>query len=290
MAQLPPGEAVPHRPPPTNYQQLLADRTIDAVRDNPGAFLAGYRFVNDAPAPAVLLDQSVLLSDRQPMTFLCLVPRGDAFMVHILHRFMRYLELPGERPTGFNDRVMALLGDVRPAQFPVVDVPPTTFHLAATAAVRIPTHASMLAAGPPPDDSVAPELLGPFEEGAAGTEMARPRHVQLIPSRYAVELVGSDGTHPRQVYVDLVAKMEQDGTTADCRDVLIWLRTAATARGGGGALANTPAVSLTFPGVHLPRSVYQYVATKIHSDLPALRIGPPRGWPGFGHGTSTTGS
>jgi hypothetical protein len=148
MAQLPLGEAVP-RSPPTNYQQLLADRTIDAVHDNPRAFLAGYRFVNDAPGPAVLLDQSVLLSDRQPMTFVCLVPRGNAFMVHILHRFMRYLELPGERPTGFNDRVMALLGDIRPAQFPVVEVPQSTFHLAATAAVRIPTHASMLEAGLP---------------------------------------------------------------------------------------------------------------------------------------------
>jgi hypothetical protein len=150
------------------------------------------------------------------------------------------------------------LGDVRPEQFPVVEVPQTTFHLAATAAVHIPTHVSMLAAGLPPN-SVAPELLGPFEDGAASTEMARPRHVQLIPSCYAVELVGSDGTHPQQVYVDLAAKMEQDGTTADCRDVLIWLRTAATARGSGGALANTPAVLLTFPGVHLPRSVYQYV-------------------------------
>ena len=274
MAQLPPGEVAPPRLPSTNYQHLFADRNLDAVRDNPRAFLGGYRFTNDAPTPAALLDLSVLLSDRQPMTFLCLVPRGDMYVVQILHRFMRYLELPGERPTGFNDRVMALLGDVRPAQFPVVEVPQTTFHLAATAAIRIPTHDAMIAAGPPPADSVAAELLGPFlEEGAAGTEMARPRHVQLIPSRYAINLVGGDGSHPRQVYLDLLNLMEQEGTLDDCRDVLTWLRTASTVRGGVGAQAGVPAVSLVFPGVHLPHSVYQYVTTKVHSDLPALRDG-----------------
>jgi hypothetical protein len=117
------------------------------------------------------------------MTFLCLFPRGETYVVPGSDRFMRYLELPGERPTGFNDRVTAVLGDVRPAQFPVLEVPPTTFHLAATAAVRNPR-----ACGhdrgqcPPPVAGAAPELLGPFlEEGVANTEVARPRHVQLIP-------------------------------------------------------------------------------------------------------------
>ena len=90
MAQLPPDEAAPRQRPPTNYHHLLTDRPLlDAVRDNPRAFLAGYRFANDAPAPAALLDLSVLLSDRQPMTFLCLVPRGDTYVVQVLHRFMR---------------------------------------------------------------------------------------------------------------------------------------------------------------------------------------------------------
>jgi hypothetical protein len=81
----------------------------------------------------------------------------------VLHRFMRYLELPGERPTGFNDRVMALLGDVRPRSVPSSGSAPATFHLAAAAAVRIPAHAAMVAAQcPPPVDGVAPELLGPI--------------------------------------------------------------------------------------------------------------------------------
>lgn len=277
MAQLPLEDPAPMRrqAPPLNYQQLLADRTLDAVRDNPQAFLAGYCFTNEAPAPAALLDQSVLLSDRQPLTFLCLVPRGEMYTVQILHRFMRYVELPGERPTGFHDRVLALLGDVRPGQFPVVEVPPTTFHLAATAAVRIPTHATMVAAGLPLRNKGGRNLLGPYPEGVAEerTELVCPRHIQLVPSQYVLDLIGSDGVHPRQAYQSLTAAMEADGTFDNCRDVLTWLRTASTARGGGGAQAAVPAVSLVFPGVHLPQAVYQYVASKIHGDLPALRTG-----------------
>lgn len=292
MAQLPPGgNPAFDRRLPTNYHQLLSDRTLDAVWDNPRAYLAGYRFANEpgggagaeaVPVPAALLDQTVLLSDRQTMTFLCLVPRRESYTVRVLHRFMRYLELPGERPTGYNDQVMAILGDVRPAQIPIVEVPQTAFHLAATAAVRIPTHEAMLAAGVPPVNDIAANLLGPFggdNEDVLNTEMARPRHIQLLPSRYAVELVGEDGLHPRRVYQMLTAAMERDGTLEDCRDVLTWLRAASTARGGTGAHPGTPAVSLSFPGLHLPNAVYQYVVSKVHGDLPALRDGmaPPGG-------------
>ena len=62
----------------TTYRQLLSDQTRDAVHGQPGAYLAGYRFeggVQPVPAPAILRDQTVQMCDRQPMAFLCLVPR-----------------------------------------------------------------------------------------------------------------------------------------------------------------------------------------------------------------------
>jgi hypothetical protein len=102
----------------TTYRQLFSDATRDAVFDRPAAYLAGYRFVDPAgavPAPATLRDQTSQLCDRQPMAFLCLVARHDGVSseVRILHRFMRYLELPGEPATGFHDRVIGLVGDIR---------------------------------------------------------------------------------------------------------------------------------------------------------------------------------
>ena len=90
---------------PTTYQELMTDVTRwDAVTANPGAYLAGYRFVNaggaNIPLPVTLRDQTVLLCDRQLMAFLCLVSRPDGIPeVRILHRFVRYLDLPGPEST-----------------------------------------------------------------------------------------------------------------------------------------------------------------------------------------------
>ena len=108
-AALPPLVAAPLVEAATSYRQLLSDQTRDAVHDRPGAYVAGYRFEGGAqpvPAPIVLRDQTVQMCDRQPMAFLCLVPRLDGTAeVRILHRFVRYLDLPGEVATGFDDHV-----------------------------------------------------------------------------------------------------------------------------------------------------------------------------------------
>ena len=87
-------------------------------------YLSGYRFADNGggggvPTPATLRDQTTTLSDRQPLTFLCLLPtvgEGGAGEVTIVHRFLRYLDAPGEDPTGFHDKVLGLLGDILPHQ------------------------------------------------------------------------------------------------------------------------------------------------------------------------------
>ena len=183
-AAVPPIVAAPVLPPPvaaplieaaTTYRQLLADQTRDAVHRQPGAYLAGYRFeggIQPVPAPAVLRDQTVQLCDRQPMAFLCLVPRLDGTaVVRVLHRFMRYLELPGEVATGFHDRVLGLLGDVRPNQIPVVDIPANILHLATTG-VRVPTVATM-------DDVVAAWAEGPTFWGPLSKAIPTPKWYAL---------------------------------------------------------------------------------------------------------------
>ena len=259
---VPPVAVPPGAPPvplpavvqPTTYRELVSDATRDAVAANPGAYLAGYRFSDAAggaiPMPATLRDQTILLCDRQPMVFLCLVPRPDGVpQVRVLHRFMRYLDLPGEHPTGYHDRVLALLGDVRPMQYPVVEVPPTAFHLAGAGAVRIPTSLAMegIIAGWVLDD----ENLGPFLEADEDTVMARPRYLQLLPTRYAALLVHRDGLSPKAAYMELAGAIHADGNDLACADVLTWLRASFTARGGGAQPLDS-LVFHTFPAVHLP--------------------------------------
>ena len=147
---------------------------------------------------------------------------------------MRYaVELPGEdKNTGFHERVLGLLGEIHPHQYPVVEVPGTTFHLI-TQAVRMPTLAAMGAVIPGWHE---PALLGPYtDEDPDHTELVRPRHVQLVPGRYAAMLIHRHGVSPKQqAYLELSGAIAADRVTEACADVLTWLRTACTSRGEAG--------------------------------------------------------
>jgi hypothetical protein len=116
--------------PPT-YRELYADAANNPEPERVAGYLGGYRFAGegDIPTPAQLRDQSVALSDRQPMAFLCLSNGPDGSPdVSIVHRLLRFVDSPGDEPTGFNDRVLGLLGDIMLHQYPAVDVPNSTFH------------------------------------------------------------------------------------------------------------------------------------------------------------------
>lgn len=258
------------------YREVFANTVGDAIDQRPAEYLLGFRFVDGGaggvPTPAALRDLTIQLCDRRAMAFLCLVqgPEGRS-EVRILHRFMRYSEMPGEDPTGYHDHVFGLLGDVRPHQYPVVEVPGTTFHLIGQA-TRVPTIAAMpvLMAGWADPGFV---LLGPYNEQDPDTELVRPRHVQLLPNRYAALVVHRHRLTPKDAYLELAGAIAADDATEACSDVLAWLRAACTARGGGGAQNLSSGVYHPFNPVHLPEAVYNYVAFKIHQDLPAQAAG-----------------
>jgi hypothetical protein len=163
------------------------------------------------------------------MAFMCLVPRPDGVpKVRILHRLMRYLDLPGEHPTGHHDRVLALLGNVQPNQYPVVKVPPTAFHLAGVGGLSLPTALAM--DGIMADWVLDNQNLGPYPEGDPNAVFVQPRHVQLLPTRYVALLVHRDGLSPRGTYAELAGAIHADGNEVACADVLTWwISTVCTA-------------------------------------------------------------
>jgi hypothetical protein len=144
---------------------------------------------------------------------------------------MRFLDIPGKEPTGMDDTMIRLLGDIRPGMLPEVEIPGSAFHLAAANGVRVPTVAAMTVAGA---QDPLPLLLGPFAEGAPDTEVVRPRNLQLLPSKYAPLLLQNDGLSPCRAFHALHEAIALHGELEACRDVLVWLRAASTARGGGG--------------------------------------------------------
>ena len=94
----------------------MSDESNSPSPDWVANFLQGYRFdgAGGIPrTPAALRDQAVIvLSDTQPMAFICLTPGASGVPeVAILHRLMRYMDMPGgEEASGFHDRVLGLAG------------------------------------------------------------------------------------------------------------------------------------------------------------------------------------
>ena len=279
MAQQPPNAV--EGATPVNYRELYSAVGFQAGEPAVDRLVSSYRFTEVAgggerPTPANLREQTFAFSDRRPMTFLCLSRTiGNRVEVRVLHRMMRYFELPGGEGGGIADLSLGLLGDVRAAQIPAVEVDNTHFALIAGAGVRVPTNAVMpdqLAAVPPGI------FLGPYGADVPGTEVVRPRVIQVLPTKYASMLVHRDGVSPGTAYQELRGAFEADGMVDACADVLVWLRVACTARGGGGDLAGIPAVIHTFGLLLLPGVISDYVAEKVASDLPGRgQQGPAAG-------------
>ena len=99
----------PPPPPPRTYREWYANAAINVVPERIAGYLAGYRFAwdGDIPAPAQLRDQTVTISDRQPMAFMVLFNGQDGTpVVGIVHRLLRFMDSPGDdEPSGFHDRV-----------------------------------------------------------------------------------------------------------------------------------------------------------------------------------------
>lgn len=256
---------------PRNYRELLSDETNSPARNRLATFMHGYRFeggVGPLPTPTILREQTAMWTDRHPIAFLCLITGPGGFPeVSILHRMMRYMDKPGEDPSGFHDRHLGLLGDIMPHQFPTVEVPNTVLHLVGTP-VRVPTNAAMVAHVAAWADPNVP--LGPFTDEFPETEVVRPRNAQVIPGYYAALLIHRRGVSAKVAYQEIQGAMQARGELDICQDVVTWLKAACTARAGGGLQNGVPSVYHPLAAVHLPEAAYRYLTDRVTSNLPGL--------------------
>ena len=96
---------------PHTYRELYSDAANNPPPDRTARYLSGYRFADPGgdgvPTPAGLRDQTITLSDRQHMAFLALVRGQDeTYEVVVLHRLLRYMDAPGDDPSGLHDHVL----------------------------------------------------------------------------------------------------------------------------------------------------------------------------------------
>lgn len=211
------------------YRKYYSERGHVPPPERIAGCLAGYCFADGGGGvvptrPAALRDQTVTLSDGQPMTFLCLITGTEGHgEVSILHRFVRYMDIPRDDPsTGYNDRVLGLIGDsILSHQYPVVEIPNIAFHLVGTAVVRVPTHAAMNALIATWDDPTT--ALGPYTDQDPETEVVRPRNLQLIPGCLAALLIHRRRVRAKDAYLELAGAIQAEGALEAYGDVITWL-------------------------------------------------------------------
>jgi hypothetical protein len=188
---------------------------------------------------------------------------------------MRFLDIPGEEPTGMDDTVIGLLGDIRPGMLPAVEIPGSAFHLAAANGVRVPTVAAMAGAGA---QDPLPLPARPFcrrhprhrsrasQEPATSTQQVCPPAVakrRLVP---APSVSRPSRSHSAQWGTRGLPGCTSVAQSRQHRPRWWW---------GAGRHASCAAPA---PGItHLPNLVYEFVMSKVQGDLPALRPPGPAG-------------
>jgi hypothetical protein len=268
-APLAPGipPVIPHSATYCDYYQ---DDANDKAAGNYGTIMNTFAVPPagvGALTPVQVSDAVFASAVVDPQAFVMLIvdathPNGR---VCLYHRLQRYAPQLGA-PTEFDNVGYAFFGDLTNNQAPPsIEWPVTAFHQVA-ASVRVPQREFLdqqLAAGP------ELELLGPFGNEDAGTDVVRVRQAMLVPFRY-VRLFLQRPLTPREAWVQVAGAIFNDGLQVTCGPLIDWLRVALTRQGEDMASRlqqDHPRVPLMLPALVQRR--WQLVVT----DLPAMSSG-----------------
>ena len=179
----------------------------------------------NAPTPQQLahrLYSSVQQGLPNAFIMLCGPPgRGRITLFHKIAKFYPRVGLPA---TQWDDRAFAYKGDVSGGgQIAIVDWEDQAFHQV-PAQLRIPTMPTLeQALAADPDLNV----VGPYGNADAGTEVVRVRRCSYIPSRY-VGLLLEEDLQPKEALVRLWGAIINDGLTEDLEPLSVFLRACMT--------------------------------------------------------------
>ena len=224
-------------------------------------------------APNVITPQAlasrVFQSEENPQAYLLLCtdgPNDQIGRLKCFHRVAKFSSRMGHAPSQWDDRVFAFHGDLVGQQITTIEWPVNAFHQGPSI-VRVPTLDVLdqfLAANPNDD------LIGPFQNNDAGTELVKVRRSMYVPPAYVHLLLATPLT-PREAYLRLGGAIRGDNRTAACQPLIDFLRVALTRNAidqGSSILQDTPTAPVADETLHLHRW------HKVLTDMPALSDAP----------------
>jgi hypothetical protein len=255
-------------PLPACYRDYYQDESNDKTAGNYGTILSTFEVPGAAALTPNQVSEAVFASavvDPQAFVMLIVSANHPNGRLCLFHRLQRYAPQLGA-PTEFDNLGYAFFGDLTNGQAPPsVEWPVTAFHQVGVS-IRVPQREVLdqLLANEP-----AGELVGPFGNEDAGTDVIRVRQAMLVPFRY-VRLFLERPLTPREAWVQVAGAIYNDGMHEACSPLLDWLRVAITRQGDGlpsRLLQEHPRVPLSLP------SLVQRRWQLVINDLPALNAG-----------------
>jgi hypothetical protein len=148
-----------------------------------------------------------------------------------------FVTMVGMPPHQWDNRAFAFKGDLVQGQLPSVDFGSDYLHqIPGQQTVPTSDALTQLLAGDP-----ALDMVGPFANGEAGTELIRTRRCIYVPPRYVTLFLETD-LSPREGYERFLAAATANNDVVECAPLLQWLRLALTRTGDGlgSALVRAP--------------------------------------------------
>ena len=229
--------APPAAPFRASYVDFFADASHDPFQGQYAAAMAPY----DVPlqnAPGTLAPDQIRYlvigarAQRVPTAFLLM--HDDRLHVYLqADKFHARLGLPA---TPWDDLIYAQKGDLHRNQAVVIEWKSDYFHQL-NQQLLVPTAATIdtvFAAQP------EAELLGPYAQADAGTELIKVRRTCFVPPRYVPLLLAGPIT-PREAWERIRGQIVVDGQEIACQALIKFFQAAVTRAAVGAA----PALSLT---------------------------------------------
>jgi hypothetical protein len=233
---------------PTAFQALYSSFFADASRDVFGGDYAAAMRPYDVP----LQGNANVLSPEQVKT-LVIGARAQrvptAFILFHDDRLHVYLQVDkfhprlGMPPSTWDDKLFAQKGELHRNQAVLVEWKSDYFHqLNQQVLVPAPGTIDATFAGQPDL-----ELLGPYAQGEAGTELIKVRRTCFVPPKYVGMFLGEPLT-PRQAWERVRGQIVVDGNEVACHALVKYLQAAVTRSGANAApllaLADAPTAPL----------------------------------------------
>jgi hypothetical protein len=206
------------------YSSFFADANRDPFKGDYAAAMGPYDvpLQGNANVPAPEQVKSLVLgarAQRVPTAFLLL---HDG-RLHVYLQIDKYHPSLGMPPSVWDDKMFAQKGELYRNQAIMVEWKSDYFHqLNQQVLVPAPATIDATIAGQPDV-----ELLGPYAQGEAGTDLIKVRKTCFVPPKYVGMFLGTPLT-PREAWERVRGQMVVDGNEVSCRALVKYLQAALT--------------------------------------------------------------